>query len=98
MDTIVMTSNTIELPPQIAEKLHGKILTIEETNEGLLLKYENDAIAKTREVLYGQDPNSEKQEEIQTRTAYELLGQDLDECDVECFFEAQQEVINAGEK
>ena len=60
METVVLVSNTITLPDSIAAKLHGKTLAIEETSEGILLKYTDDPIAAAKGFLCGKGFTTEK--------------------------------------
>ena len=69
MEIVVMVSNMIKLPDQIAQKLRGKSLAIEETDEGILLKSVDDPITTARGFLRGKGFTTEKyleqkQEEI----------------------------------
>ena len=53
MKTLIIRSNKINLPTEIARKLSGKEVEILETNEGVLLRPVGSAIKMTRGFLKG---------------------------------------------
>lgn len=60
MGTIVLKSEQLNLPQEIAKKLKGKELEVFETKEGILLKPVEDSIKRARGFLKGSRFTSER--------------------------------------
>lgn len=60
MGTIVLKSEQLNLPKEIAKKLKGKELEVFETKEGILLKPVKDSIKMARGFLKGSRFTSER--------------------------------------
>ncbi len=60
MGTIVLKSEQLNLPDEIAKKLKGKELELLETKEGILLKPVEDPIKMARGFLKGSRFSSER--------------------------------------
>lgn len=60
MGTIVLKSEQLNLPQEIAKKLKGKELEVLETKEGILLKPVKDSIKMARGFLKGSRFTSER--------------------------------------
>jgi len=60
MASILIKSNQLKLPDDIAKKLKGKRVELLETKEGILLKPVKDAIKEARGFLKGTKISSQK--------------------------------------
>lgn len=60
MGTIVLKSEQLNLPEEIAKRLKGKELEVLETKEGILLKPVKDSIKMARGFLKGSRFSSER--------------------------------------